>query len=78
MREPWFTPESRNTHQLLREMQKEHVQMAIVIDEYGGRRDIIEDLVEQIVGNIEDEYDDEKEMIRVAPDMGCCRCRSTD
>ncbi len=71
MREPWFTPESRNTHQLLREMQKEHVQMAIVIDEYGGTAGMIsvEDLVEQIVGNIEDEYDDdEQEMIRVAPD----------
>ncbi|NMA18867.1 MAG: HlyC/CorC family transporter [Clostridiaceae bacterium] len=71
MREPWFTPESRNTRQLLREMQKEHVQMAIVIDEYGGTAGMItiEDLVEQIVGNIEDEYDDdEQEMIRVAPD----------
>ncbi|GEM_PF-2771999 len=70
MREPWFTPESRNTRQLLREMQQEHVQMAIVIDEYGGTAGMItiEDLVEQIVGNIEDEYDDdEQELIRVAP-----------
>ncbi len=71
MRPAWFTPETRNISDLFREMQQNHTQMAIVIDEYGGTAGLltIEDLVEQIVGNIEDEYDEaEQEMIEIAPD----------
>ena len=70
MRPAWFTPETRNISDLFREMQKNHIQMAIVIDEYGGTAGLltIEDLVEQIVGNIEDEYDEAgQEMIQIAP-----------
>lgn len=70
MRPAWFTPETRNISDLFREMQQNHIQMAIVIDEYGGTAGLltIEDLVEQIVGNIEDEYDEvEQEMIEIAP-----------
>lgn len=70
MRPAWFTPETRNISDLLREMQQNHIQMAIVIDEYGGTAGLltIEDLIEQIVGNIEDEYDVvEQEMIEIAP-----------
>ena len=71
MRPAWFTPETRNISDLFREMQQNHIQMAIVIDEYGGTAGLltIEDLVEQILGNIEDEYDEgEQEMIAIAPD----------
>lgn len=71
MRPAWFTPETRNVSDLLRDMQQNHIQMAIVIDEYGGTAGLltIEDLVEQIVGNIEDEYDEgEQEMIEIASD----------
>ena len=70
MRPAWFTPETRNISDLFRDMQENHIQMAIVIDEYGGTAGLltIEDLVEQIVGNIEDEYDEgEQDIIEIAP-----------
>ncbi len=61
LREPYWVPESKNVDQLFREMQIEHVSLAVVIDEYGGTAGIvtIEDLLEEIVGNIQDEYDEE-------------------
>lgn len=71
MRKAWFTPESRIISDLFSDMQQNHVQMTIVIDEYGGTAGLltIEDLVEQIVGNIEDEYDEvEQEIVEIAPD----------
>lgn len=54
-----FVPESKNVSELLREMQKEQQHMGVVIDEYGGVAGLvtIEDLLEAIVGNIEDEHD---------------------
>lgn len=63
MFKPLFIPESKNVIALLEEMQAEHMQMAIVIDEYGGTEGIItvEDIVEEIVGEIVDESDDETE-----------------
>ncbi|HNZ63065.1 MAG TPA: hemolysin family protein [Bacillota bacterium] len=70
MRQAWFTPESRIISDLFHDMQQRHIQMAIVIDEYGGTAGLltIEDLVEQIVGNIEDEYDEvEQEIIEIGP-----------
>ncbi len=70
MRQAWFTPESRIISDLFRDMQQNHIQMTIVIDEYGGTAGLltIEDLVEQIVGNIEDEYDEvEQEIVEIAP-----------
>ncbi len=58
-RKPYFVPESKNVSELLREMQANKVHMAIVIDEYGGTAGLvtIEDLLEEIVGDIQDEYD---------------------
>src|SRR5262249_31403542 len=63
MREPTFVPESKPVDDLLREMQVHRVHMAIVVDEYGGTAGLvtIEDILEEIVGEITDEYDsDEK------------------
>jgi putative hemolysin len=65
MRPAQFVPESKKIDQLLRDMQKEKVHIAIVVDEYGGTSGLvtIEDLVEEIVGEIRDEYDVEQEMV---------------
>lgn len=60
---PYFIPFSKKVDELFREMQREKIHMAIVIDEYGGTAGIVtmEDLIEEIVGNIFDEYDVEEE-----------------
>ena len=65
VREAFFTYEFKKITQLLEEMKKEKTQMAIVVDEYGGPAGLltIEDLVEVIVGDIDDEYDEEEEEI---------------
>lgn len=57
--EPHFVPFSKKINELIEEMQREKVHMAIVIDEYGGTSGIVtmEDIMEEIVGNIFDEYD---------------------
>jgi CBS domain containing-hemolysin-like protein len=59
MRQPYFVPETKRIDDLLREMQRNRVPLAIVVDEYGGSTGIVslEDVVEQIVGEIQDEHD---------------------
>ncbi|MDO5733718.1 MAG: hemolysin family protein [Eubacteriales bacterium] len=65
-----FTPESKSLSILFREMQQHRHSMAIVVDEYGGTDGLvsIEDVLEQIVGKIEDEYDEEPEPFIENPD----------
>lgn len=66
-REPFYTFEFKKIKEVLNEMKKTRNHMAIVLDEYGGTVGIItiEDLIEEIVGDIEDEYDEHNEMIKV-------------
>ncbi|MBO5523658.1 MAG: HlyC/CorC family transporter [Roseburia sp.] len=63
MREPYFTYEHKNTAELLIEMRKSSISIAIVLDEYGVTAGLItlEDLLEEIVGEIRDEYDEDEE-----------------
>ncbi|MBS2126399.1 HlyC/CorC family transporter ['Fragaria x ananassa' phyllody phytoplasma] len=65
IQKPYFVPESKNTSELFREMQLMKIHMAIVIDEYGGTAGIVtfEDLIEEILGEISDEYDKDEEMM---------------
>lgn len=63
MREPYFTYEYKKTSELLIEMRRDSIPIAIVLDEYGATAGLItlEDLLEEIVGDIRDEYDDDEE-----------------
>lgn len=65
MREAYYVPETKQCSELLTELLEKHIQMAVVVDEYGGTAGIVtlEDAIEAIVGNIQDEYDNESEEI---------------
>ncbi|OEU61964.1 MAG: hypothetical protein BA870_07255 [Desulfuromonadales bacterium C00003094] len=65
MRTPFFVPETKKIEELLKEFRTRRVHMAIAIDEYGGTSGLvtIEDLLEEIVGDIQDEYDLEEEWL---------------
>ena len=72
LRPAMFVPESCRARELLLEFRAKRTQIAIVVDEYGGTAGIVtmEDILEEIVGNIEDEFDNEEEEIRAA-EGGC-------
>jgi CBS domain containing-hemolysin-like protein len=65
MREPSFVPETKKVSELFRELQEQKVHMAIVVDEFGGTAGLVtmEDLLEEIVGEIVDEYDEEEILV---------------
>ena len=66
LREPYFVPQTKNIDELFKEMQSQKLQMVIVVDEYGQTDGLIamEDILEEIVGNIMDEYDEDQEYIK--------------
>ncbi len=71
IREAYFVPESRNLGDMLEDFRRRKIHIAIVVDEYGGTSGIVtlEDIIEEIVGEIDDEYDDRKSLYRrIAPD----------
>jgi len=65
LRKATFVPENKTAADLLKEMQRNQIHMAIVVDEYGGTAGLItiEDIIEEIVGEIADEYDDDEKPI---------------
>ncbi len=66
MRKPYFAPENKKIAELMREFKTNKVHMAIVINEFGGTSGLVtlEDLIEEIVGEIHDEYDEEEQLFR--------------
>ncbi len=65
VREPYFIPETKMLDDLLREFQTKRIHLAFVIDEFGGTSGLVtmEDLIEEIVGEISDEYDDDPSLV---------------
>ncbi|MBQ3122656.1 MAG: HlyC/CorC family transporter [Firmicutes bacterium] len=70
LRKPYFVPETKNIDSLLYDLQRTKTSIAILIDEYGGFSGIVttEDIIEEIVGDIEDEYDEEEAEIEKIDD----------
>ena len=71
IRKPYLVPETKNIDELFKEMQRERKSMAVLIDEYGGFSGIVtmQDLVEEVMGNIEDEHDNNLQQIEKIDDF---------
>ncbi|HXI00430.1 MAG TPA: hemolysin family protein [Sphingobacteriaceae bacterium] len=70
IRKPYFIPETKKINDLLSELQLKRIQIAIVLDEFGGTAGMVtlEDIVEELVGEIQDEYDEEKPVVEKVSD----------
>ncbi len=78
IRKAYFVPESKKIDSLLREFKRRHIHIAIAIDEYGGMSGIVcmEDIIEEIVGDIQDEFDNEREdIIPLSDNVWLCDAR---
>lgn len=78
IKKPFFVPESKRIDSLLMEFKRKHVHIAVAIDEYGGTSGIVcmEDIIEEIVGDIQDEFDNEREDItKLGEGMWLCDSR---
>lgn len=78
IRKAYFVPESKRIDSLLREFKRRHLHIAIAIDEYGGIAGIItmEDIIEEIVGDIQDEFDNEREdILAIGNNVWLCDAR---
>ncbi|MDR2658367.1 MAG: hemolysin family protein [Spirochaetaceae bacterium] len=78
LRKPFFVPESKHIDELLREFQRRRVHIAVVVDEYGGVSGIVcmENILEEIIGDIQDEFDHEREeIIRLNNNSWLCDAR---
>jgi CBS domain containing-hemolysin-like protein len=78
VRKAFFVPESKRIDSLLREFKRRHIHIAIAIDEYGGVSGIVcmEDIIEEIVGDIQDEFDNEREdIVAVGDNVWLCDSR---
>jgi CBS domain containing-hemolysin-like protein len=79
LRRPYFVPESKRIDSLLKEFRRRRVHIAVVVDEYGGVSGIVcmEDIIEEIVGEIQDEFDEEREdVVRLGEDAWLCDARA--
>lgn len=81
LRKPYFVPESRMIDDLLEDFRRRRIHIAVVVDEYGSVRGIVtlEDVIEEIIGDIDDEYDDatRRGYRRIAPDTWIFEGRTT-
>jgi len=70
IRKPYFIPETKKINDLMAELQQKRIQIAIVLDEFGGTAGMVtlEDIVEELVGEIQDEYDEEKPIVEKVND----------
>ncbi len=70
LRKPYFIPETKKINDLLSELQLKRIQIAIVLDEFGGTAGMVtvEDILEELVGEIQDEYDEEKPIVEKVSD----------